>query len=407
MKLKLLLLLCTATLFCCGQQPKKAWTIVTYIAADNDLNRFAQPNIIQMMQAGSNDDRNILVYLAETKQNQKYGKLLRVDKNALVELACDNNVDSGSREVCLNACRMAFTEFPAEHNALIFWDHGSGCLNMPFADLFKGIAYDEGLDTYLTDRDVLSVLREISQTVFNGKKLDILGFDACLMASIELQTSFAPYVDYYVASEELERGAGWDYAEALGTITGESKPQEVAQMWVTAYDKLYAPQTERYTLSAVDLAIIHHLGLNVDAVARELIKLLVYQQNEDIISLLQASTKPGNVTGFDKPEKPDYIDLDHLYANMHEKIPSVSIQDNKMHSQLNNLTQLLIEGRSLIQQVVVANAMGKQHARAGGISVYWAQEMIHQSYSSLIWTTLHPHWEKLMDTYLQLNTDTF
>jgi hypothetical protein len=400
MKLKLLLLstfcFCTGTLFAV-EQPKKAWTILVYLAADNDLNKYAQPNIAQMMQAGSNDDRNIIVYLAETKQGKKYGKLLKVYNNELVELGHDDNADSGSRAVCLSACRKAFAEHPAEHNALVFWNHGSGCLNMPFADLFKGIAYDQPLDTYLTDKDVLAILQELSQTVFAGNKLDLIGFDACLMAGIELQTSFAPYVDYYVASEELEDGPGWNYTNALSGITSASTPQEVAQGLVSAYAQTYAPQTERYTLSAVDLSKIRSLALNVDAVAKELTQLLAYSYNQEIISLLLASTKPGNVTCFDKPEKPDYIDLDHCYANMLEQIAYMPSGNNE----LKNLRRLLVKGRRLIREAVVANAVGKEHPRAAGICVYWAQEIIHKSYASLAWTQLYPHWQALMQAFLE------
>jgi hypothetical protein len=392
-------LLCCAVIFSAFGQSEKAWTIVTYLAADNDLNEFAEPNIQQMMQAGSNEDRNILIYLAETKQGKKYGKLLRVEKDSLVELATDNNVDSGSRDVCFYALQRAFAAHPAKHNALIFWNHGSGSLNMPFADLFKGIAYDEGLDTYLTDQDVVSILHELSETVFGGKKLDILGFDACLMAGIELQAPCASYVDYYVAAEEVEEGPGWDYAGALSSITRDSRPQEVVQQWVNAFATLYDPVTERYTLSGVDLATIVHLASNVDEVAKTLVKLLELQSNQEIVSLLQLATHPTAVTCFDKPDKPDYIDLDHLYANMLEQIELMGVQDN-MQYLCEQLCLLLRKGRNLIQQSVLANVVGKRHARARGISIYWAQEKIHGSYGALAWTDRYPYWERLMHAYL-------
>jgi hypothetical protein len=42
-------------------------------------------------------------------------------------------------------------------------------------------------------------------------KFDILGFDACLMAAFEAVAKFSKYCDYYLASEELEPGHGWDW----------------------------------------------------------------------------------------------------------------------------------------------------------------------------------------------------
>ena len=50
---------------------------------------------LQASTYNGNDAMNIVIYLAETKNNQKYGKLIRVDKDNLVELACDSNIDSG------------------------------------------------------------------------------------------------------------------------------------------------------------------------------------------------------------------------------------------------------------------------------------------------------------------------
>jgi len=393
------LLICITTTYCVDQA-KKPWTILTYIAADNDLNPFAEPNIQQMMRVGSNEDRTILVYLAETKNGKKYGKLLRVGKNQLVEIVCDDNVDSGSRQVCLNACMRAFTAYPADHYALIFWDHGSGCLNMPFADLFKGIAYDQGLDTYLSDIDVIEILRTIVHTTLGGKKIDLLGFDACLMAGVELQAVCSPYVDYYVASEELENGTGWDYAAAFNNITRDGTPKDVAQAWVAAYGKVYgAIADERYTLSAVDLSEMHLLAANVDAIARNLITLLRGQEARSVAAVLQQATMPKLITCFDKPDAPDYIDLDHLYVNLLAQLQAfpknVATQDI-----LSETIRLLAAGREMIGNIVIANVVGKRRSHACGISVYWAQKMIHPSYSGLAWTSAYPCWQALLQMYL-------
>jgi hypothetical protein len=42
-------------------------------------------------------------------------------------------------------------------------------------------------------------------------KFNIIGFDACLMQTLETAATFRPYADYFVASEETEPGHGWDY----------------------------------------------------------------------------------------------------------------------------------------------------------------------------------------------------
>jgi len=383
---------------------KNAWTVFTYIAADNDLNPYAQVNIQQMMEAGSNSERTFLVYLAETKQDTRYGKLLRIDKGAIVELSHDDNVDSGVQKTCLDACIKAFTLYPAQHYALIFWDHGSGCLNKPFSELFRGIAYNEPLDTYLDDKDVLDILRIVSDEILGGKKIDILGFDACLMASLELQTIYAPYADFYVASEENEDGPGWDYTGAFEHITNNSTPKEVATSWVTAFGNLYASQADFYTLSAIDLSHINLLVDNVNNVAQLLTKILTGDQAIDIALNVQKLMHHAHITCFDAPGALyDYVDLDHLYTNLIQALKSQPI--NEQQSLIHDLMTLLKDGRKLINNAVIANTKGEKHIKAGGISIYWAQEIIHPSYEKLVWTQMHPYWHILLRTYIDILTN--
>jgi len=384
-------------------EQKKTWTVFTYIAADNDLNPYAIPNMQQMMRVGSNDERTFLAYVMETKQGKKYGKLLRIDKDAIIELTHDENVDSGNQKTCFDSCVKAFTHYPADHYALIFWDHGSGCLNKPFNELFRGIAYDEPLNTYLNDKDLVQILQKISHDVLHDKKIDILGFDACLMASVELQTLCAPYVNYYVASEENEDSPGWDYTGAFEGINKHSTPKEVAQGWVKAFAHLYAPQTDLYTLSAVDLSNMQALTQKINTIAQLVTQLLDTQSADGIWALLQHATNAKNITCFDtKNEVYDYVDLDHFYANLIQEFASyrTTTQSFEIQNRLDNVVTLLKQGRKLIGNAVIANTAGKIHAQAKGISIYWAQELIHYSYSSLLWTHMHPHWQTLMEKYL-------
>lgn len=51
-------------------------------------------------------------------------------------------------------------------------------------------------------------------------KLDIIGFDACLMAMYEVGSVMAPYANYLLGSELLEPGTGWDYSMLAALVTG-------------------------------------------------------------------------------------------------------------------------------------------------------------------------------------------
>ena len=74
--------------------------------------------------------------------------------------------------------------------------------------------------------DILD-LQEISNGIEAGlenagiDKLDLVGFDACLMGTFEVALAMAEHADVMVASQELEPGHGWDW-QALEILTSNS-----------------------------------------------------------------------------------------------------------------------------------------------------------------------------------------
>ena len=58
-------------------------------------------------------------------------------------------------------------------------------------------------------------------------KFAFIGFDACLMATVETANMLVPHADYMFASEETEPGYGWDYTEIAGFM--ESNPTAIQQ----------------------------------------------------------------------------------------------------------------------------------------------------------------------------------
>ena len=86
--------------------------------------------------------------------------------------------------------------FPANRNELILWDHGSGSLS--------GYAYDEKYPQS-GSMSLSGIKKAIADS---GVKFDFVGFDACLMATVETALMLSDYSDYMIASEETEPGVG-------------------------------------------------------------------------------------------------------------------------------------------------------------------------------------------------------
>ena len=91
-----------------------------------------------------------------------------------------------------------------------------------------------------------------------GVKFDFIGFDACLMATVETALMLDEYADYMIASEETEPGIGWYYTNWLTKLSANtSMPTlEIGKNIVDDFVTTCASQCrgQSATLSVVDLA---------------------------------------------------------------------------------------------------------------------------------------------------------
>lgn len=118
-------------------------------------------------------------------------------------LGMQNMADSATLTDFIQYCS---SNYAADHYGLVLWDHGGGVVG--------GYGYDENFGG-----DSMS-LTEMSRALGDASvHLDMLGFDACLMANFETCLMAAPYADYLIASEEPEPGCGWYYTNWIGKLS--------------------------------------------------------------------------------------------------------------------------------------------------------------------------------------------
>lgn len=118
-------------------------------------------------------------------------------------LGMQNMADSATLTDFIQYCS---SNYAADHYGLVLWDHGGGVVG--------GYGYDENFGG-----DSMS-LTEMSRALGDASvHLDMLGFDACLMANFETCLMAAPYADYLIASEEPEPGCGWYYTDWSGKLS--------------------------------------------------------------------------------------------------------------------------------------------------------------------------------------------
>jgi hypothetical protein len=164
----------------------------------------------------------------------------------------------------------AVQHYPARHYAYIMWDHGAGWRAPPPKPLFKGFSNDDhpgGGEISISNGDYASALAGITAAL--GDKLDIVGFDACLMGMWEVAEASAPYARYLLASSETEPGDGWPYHGFLpGLINDPTMTAE--ELAISVVDAYYNESSWNDTLSVSDLDTIPDLRAPMDAFAQAL-----------------------------------------------------------------------------------------------------------------------------------------
>lgn len=331
-----------------------AYTIMVYMNG-SDLETegaMATSDIVEMVTAAfSKEEINVILQTGGTDQWQMEfipnGSLVRyrvIDEvlETLEELPAASMGESSTLADFIN---YSMDNFPAEKFGLIMWNHGGGAV--------CGFGVDE-----LFDYDGLT-LAEIKEAFDNSYlpsyPLEFLGFDACLMATLETAYMARDYAKYLVASEELEPGYGWDYETWL-TALGEN-PQmdgaELGQVIVDSFVSFYnenGMEDEATTLSVTDLS-------EVEAVVQALEQFIevadISESNYQTIAKSRSRTRE-----FGMPSEyggsTDMIDIVHMAE-----------QFNAVYSD---------EASALIEAVgnaVVYKDQGQFVDHAGGLSLYF------------------------------------
>jgi hypothetical protein len=102
---------------------------------------------------------------------------------------------------------------------------------------FRAISSDDDFGSMLYNRDVQNVITQ----GFPAAPLDIVGYDACLMAMLETAYGLSGHVGIMVGSEELEPGAGWNYQPWMKALNARPSmmPNELGDAVVKAYADQY------------------------------------------------------------------------------------------------------------------------------------------------------------------------
>jgi hypothetical protein len=235
-----------------GTTAGDTWTILVYLASDNDLEEFALRDINEMESIQLPDNVNIVVQIDRAKGFDLSNGNWETTRRGRIQYDTDESIvnssleDIGETNTGDPATLQAFIEwgtqtYKADHYGVIIWNHGSG---------LGGTSYDDLSGSNLEIVEATQAFTNAKDSEGNPIELSLIGFDACLQGLVEQAYDIRNLTDVMVASQDLEPGNGWDYKAWLEKLAANPRvnAEELGAQIVDAYGEAY---NNRQTLSAI------------------------------------------------------------------------------------------------------------------------------------------------------------
>ena len=291
---------------------KDTVTLMVYMCGTDleSQNGMGTADIKEMLNADLGDRVNLLIYTGGCSRwrnnvvSNQYNQIYLVRGGQLTRL--ENNMGTASMTnpaTLTGFIQYGAKNYPANRMMLILWDHGGGSVS--------GYGYDEkyGRNQSMSLAGLNTALKD------GGVKFDFIGFDACLMGTVENGIMLSQYADYMIGSEETEPGVGWYYTNWLNKL-GKNPGMSTIEIGKTIADdfvEVCAKQCrgQATTLSIVDLA---ELEATVPAELKNFsIGTNQMIQNKEYKAVSTARIKTRE---FAQASRIDQIDLVHFAKNM-------------------------------------------------------------------------------------------
>lgn len=345
---------------CGGADAQKAdWAVYWYLCgsdlessggfATEDLNELMEvelpDNVKIVIETGGSSEWHNDSVSADTLQRFVYSKdgLELVDEQPSASMG-----ESGTLS---NFLKYAKENYPAEKTAVIFWNHGGGSV--------AGAAFDE---LYQNDSLTLTEMRTAFDDAFGLNKenppLEMIGFDTCLMSTVDVAANFTDVARYLVASEETEPGNGWYYSEWAGALAADPG-MDGATLGKTICDAYYhgceiAGTQDNTTLAVTDLSKLDALLNAYEAFGKEAL-ITACSDPSFFSSFGRIANKSENYGGNTKEQGfSNMIDLGHLARKSADLLTSSS------------------DVLNALDECVLYKISGKYRTQATGLSCYYS-----------------------------------
>ena len=379
-----------------AQRSIAEWTFLVYLAADNNLEREAIDDFLEMASVGSSPQVHIVVQFDRIPgYDSRYGdwtttKRFHVQQgmtptpaNAITDIG---EANMGDPQTLIDFVTWGQSAFPARRTALVIWNHGDGWRRASlYKESRKAIAWDD--TDGRTALDMAELGYALATVTGNGANpVDLLAFDACLMAMVEVDTQISPYVRVRTASQETEPGTGYPFDTILADLLAHPQwdAADLGKAIVARYYEAYEGETH----SAVDLGAGYTtLVTAIDHFAGTLIA-----NQEALFNTIGDARR--EVQQFQL----HYVDLYDLALRLSQAVQVPSVRQT---------AQAVMDA---VDAVVLAEKHGSYWPGANGIAIYFparatAWDSAYNGDSDYLDFTAATRWDDFLISYLDLTAN--
>ncbi len=338
---------------------KGSWAVYWYLCG-SDLESgggFATVDLGELMEAALPEDVNIVIETggASAWQNDFVdpGKIQRwvYSSKGLSLVDEQPSANMGEAQTLAEFLSFAKKNYPAEKTAVIFWNHGGGSVS--------GAAFDElyGGDSLTLD-EMYRAFSSVWEPSEVSQPLELIGFDTCLMATVDVAYAFSDLAHYFVASEETEPANGWYYSQWAGALAknssmdGEALGRIICDTYYAGCEK--AGTQDNTTLSLTDLTKIRPLLDAYEAFGKEALAAACTDPgffSQFARTALQSENYGGNTK---EQGYTNMVDLGHMARQSADMLPSA---------------QRVLDA---LDECVLYRVGGAYRAEATGLSCYYS-----------------------------------
>lgn len=288
------------------------WTFMVFINGANNLQPFGPLNVNQMEKIGSTTDVKIVVQWKQASCSgcgspdwtgtRRYfitqdGDTSRVNSQLVQDLG--QNVDMGDWRTLQEFITWTQQQYPADHYALVIWNHGAGWRPTRGARDRRITAFPRSVSIDDHTRNEIQIW-QLPQALNVTPKMDAVIFDASLMQMTEVAYEIRDLAQVMVGSEESPPGEGYVYDTFLRDLTGNPNMTaaqlgtQVVNRTLESYGRdnnltqsalnLSAMQAVANSLNAFANSLSAHLSDSRDAIlnARNTAQSYTYPENKDL-----------------------------------------------------------------------------------------------------------------------------